>query len=164
MYNCRFINIWRHQFLWFKGIQLTVLKIILILNSWTDYTYTNLKLVDKIGLVIEIWLQKCYIWFFFWIDSNLTSTKIKKLVHSEYWWKHSIPVYLYMYHSYITILLPQNHLQSENIPYFTRFTGYNLHHINYTHYSTAWGSSWPNFNRFNLGWTNQNTLYKQKSS
>lgn len=159
MYNCRFINIWRHQFLWFKGIQLTVLKIILILNSWTDYT--NLKLVDKIGLVIEIWLQKCYIWFFFWIDSNLTSTKIKKLVHSEYWWKHSIPVYLYMYHSYITILLPNYHLQSEN---FTRFTGFNLHHINYTHYSTAWGSSWPNFNRFNLGWTNQNTLYKQKSS
>lgn len=48
-----------------------------------------------------------------------------------------------MYHSYITILLPQNHLQSENIPYFTRFTGYNLHHINYTHYSTAWDQVGP---------------------
>lgn len=68
MYKGRFNNIWRHQFLWFKGIQLTVLKIILILNSWTDYT--NLKLVDKIGLIIEIWLQKCYIWFFFlnWLE------------------------------------------------------------------------------------------------
>lgn len=56
----------------------------------------------------------------------------------------------------ITILLPHYHLQSENISYFTRFTGFKLHHINYTHYSTVRGSSWPSFNRFDLGWANQN--------